>query len=332
MVTGFLGAGKTTLLEHILGSEPDRRFAIIENEFDGVGVDGLRVSAPGQAVFELNGGCVCCSVREDLLEAFERIIAAPDRFDHVIIETTGLAEPAPVMRLFDRPEIRDRLVLDGVITVVDAAHCEQSLNEVSACAEQIVYADVLVLNKIDQLDESQRQSVQAKLRQINSLAEILPAEHARVSPAAVLQLGGRSLEASGLKHPHHASGDHHDHAHEHEHHDEHDHQHDDTIRSIAVEVTGRVDLNKLDLWLGELVRSQEHVMLRMKGILAVSGYAQRFVFNGVRDAIEVRPDRSWGSDVPYCRMVFIGKELDEASLQAGFDACMAHGVEVETQK
>ena len=327
MVTGFLGAGKTTLLEHILSSEPDRRFAIIENEFGGIGVDGLRVSTPGQAVFELNGGCVCCSVREDLLEAFERIIAAPDRFDHIIIETTGLAEPAPVMRLFDRPEIRGRLVLDGVVTVVDGAYCEQSLSEVSACAEQIVYADVLVLNKIDQLDESRRRSIATKLGQINPLAEILPAEHARVSPAAVLQLGGRSPEASGLKHQHQASDHHHDHAHDHE----HDHQHDDAIRSIAVEVIGQAELNTLDLWLGDLVRSKEHVMLRMKGILAVSGYPQRFVFNGVRDAIEVRPDRSWASDARYCRMVFIGKDLDEAKLEAGLKACMTLNSTAEAQ-
>ena len=137
LITGFLGAGKTTLVQHILKSQPNRRFAMIENEFGGLGVDGLRIRMPGQVLFELNGGCVCCSVRQDLIDAFERIVARSDEFDHVLIETTGLAEPAPVMRLFERPEFRGSLILDGVITVVDAAHVEASLREVSACAARL---------------------------------------------------------------------------------------------------------------------------------------------------------------------------------------------------
>jgi len=319
LVTGFLGAGKTTLLQHILGAVPDHRFAIIENEFGDVGVDGQLVDAADDALFELNDGCVCCTVRDDLLQVFDQIVARAGEFDHVIIETTGLAEPGPVMRLFERPAIREALRLDGVVTVVDAGHLEQSLHDVSACAEQIAYADLLILNKVDRLSAEALESTETRLRRLNPLAEILRAEHAKVDVQAVLDLGGRPAETSIPSHHAHTADDH-----------DHDHVHDDGIGAVVVEANGNVDVDALDVWLGRLARGHAPVLLRMKGILAVAGHSRRFVFNGVRTVVDVRPDRPWGIEPRYSRVVLIGNGLDSEALQVGFTTCMSASLERPT--
>ena len=312
LVTGFLGAGKTTLLNHILNAGDARRFAIIENEFGDLGVDGSLMGAPKDAVFELNDGCVCCSVREDLIAVFEQLLARQGEFDHIIIETTGLAEPAPVMRIFETAEVRTAFRLDGVVTVVDAAHIEESLNDVNACAEQISYADMLILNKSDRVSQPELEAVESRLRQLNPLAALVRAQHAQVDLEAVLNLGGRS-EKELLPHNH---GHDHDHDHDHD-----DHQHDDDIRSVAVQVDGDVDVGALDLWLGKI--SRQRGMLRMKGIIAVPGSPRRFVFNGVRQVVDVRPEQDWGDANRYSRIVFIGRGLERESLQNGFHSCLA---------
>ena len=321
LITGFLGAGKTTLVQHLLENSTGRRFAIIENEFGDVGIDGTLVSRGEDAVFELNDGCVCCTVREDLVEVFEQIDAGEETFDHVLIETTGLAEPGPVMSIFDRPALRQAFTLDGVICVVDAGHLEQSLDEVSACAEQVAYADLLILNKVDGRTALGLDETEARLRRLNPLAEIVRAEHARVDVESVLALVRRPAEESvGTPHDH---GHGHDHNHHHHHHhDEDHHEHDDDIGAVVVEAAGDVHVDALDLWLGKLARGHDPVLLRMKGILAVPGHARRFVFNGVRTVVDVRPDRAWGTDARYSRVVLIGKSLDAETLQAGFASCM----------
>ena len=178
LVTGFLGAGKTTLLNHVLATVPNRRFGVIENEFGNGGLDGSLVGLSREAVFELNDGCVCCTVRQDLIDVFEGLLERPDEFDHIIIETTGLAEPGPVLRIFDLPSVRSGFRLDGVVTLVDAAHIEQSLDEVEACEEQITYADTLILNKVDLLTDEQRDGVERRLAKLNPLATVV---HAPVS-------------------------------------------------------------------------------------------------------------------------------------------------------
>jgi len=308
LVTGFLGAGKTTLLNHILISTPMRRIAIIENEFGDLGVDGSLVGASPGSVFELNDGCVCCTVRDDLIEVFEQLLARAGEFDHVIIETTGLAEPVPVMRIFEQAAVRSAFMLDGVVTVVDAAHIEESLSDVDACSEQIAYADMLILNKADQVSTGSIEAVEARLRQLNPLASLLRAEHAAVDVEAVLNLGGRPEEEQ-FPHTHH--------------HTEHSHQHDDEIRSVAVETDGELDIAALDVWLGQLSRNRD--VLRMKGILAVPNDPRRFVFNGVRRVVDVRPEQPWGSAARTSRIVFIGRGLDPESLQGGFQACVIEG-------
>ncbi len=308
LVTGFLGAGKTTLLEHILKANTGLRIAIIENEFGDVGVDGSMITAPRDVIFELNDGCVCCTVRDDLREVLEEIITRRSEFDHVLIETTGLAEPGPVLRLFDHPAIRESLTFNGVVTVVDAHHLEQSLSEVTACAEQITYADLIILNKTDNLAASTIESKEAHVRQINPLATLLRAERAQVDARTILELDGRR-SGSNVQAEHAPGG--HDH-----------HHHDETIRPAVVETQGNVDIDAVDLWLGHLARSRDPLLLRMKGVLAVEGSERSFIFNGVRSSVDVHPGRPWGSEPRYSRIVFIGRGLDTRMLQEQFEACI----------
>ena len=308
LVTGFLGAGKTTLLNRVLETNTSRRFAVIENEFGDVGMDGSLVKPSCEALFELNDGCVCCSVREDLIGVFEQLLTRLGEIDHIIIETTGLAEPAPVMRIFDLPQIRAAFVLDGVVTVVDAAHIEASLEDVSACLEQIVYADMLILNKVDRVATDSVETLEAHLRGINPLASIHRAEHAQIDVESFLQLGRRPHEDRMGVHLHE---------------EHHGHHHDEAIKPVVIELAGDVDVAALDLWLGKLTRQSESSLLRMKGVLAVPGDPRRFVFNGVRNVVDVRPDRLWGEEARFSRIVMIGRKLQAAALQAGFSSCLA---------
>ena len=308
LVTGFLGAGKTTLLNHVLSAGTGRRFVVVENEFGDVGVDGSVLRSACETVFELNDGCVCCSVREDLIAVFDQLLERVEEVDHIIIETTGLAEPGPVMRIFDLPKVHAAFELDGVVTVVDAAHIEVSLDDVSACLEQIAYADLLILNKMDRVGRESLDSVENQLRRINPLASIQRAEHAQIDVESFLSLRGRRHETGVPSHVHEGH---------------HTHRHDDAIQPVVVEICGDVDVAALDLWLGGLTRQPESSLLRMKGVIAVPGDPRRFVFNGVRDVVDVRPGRSWGEESRHSRIVMIGRRLDGGALQAGFASCLA---------
>ena len=325
LVTGFLGAGKTTLLNHVLGGGSGRRIVVIENEFGDVGVDGSLVGAACQVLYELNDGCVCCSVREDLIAVFRDLLNRLEDIDHVIIETTGLAEPAPVMRIFELPDVRAAFELDGVVTVVDSAHIEESLDDVSACLEQIAYADLLILNKIDCVAPDGLESIEAHLKRLNPLASIQRAQHAQVDVDSLLELGGRRHEERAIPHHDHSHDVHHHDSHGgHDHaHGGHDHSHDEGIHAVVVELAGDINVAALDVWLGKLARRSDSPLLRMKGVLAVPGDPRRFVFNGVRDVVDVRPGRPWDSDTRFSRIVMIGRSLDSAKAQAEFAACMA---------
>ena len=324
LVTGFLGAGKTTLLNHILGSGTGLRFAVIENEFGDVGMDGGLLKSDCDALFELNDGCICCSVRDDLITVFDQLLSRIGEIDHVIIETTGLAEPAPVMRVFDLPQVKDTFDLDGVVTVVDAANIKASIDDVSTCLEQIAYADVLILNKTDQVSETVLDEVEQHIATLNPLASVQRVSHSRADVASILSVGGRTAgaDSSGVTAHGHDHGHDHDHDHGHDH-DHDDHVHDETIRPVVVELGGDVDVAALDVWLGQLARRTESALLRMKGVLSVPGDPRRFVFNGVRDFVEVRPGEPWRDETRYSRIVMIGRSLDSSALQAGFDACRA---------
>ena len=180
IVTGFLGAGKTTLIQHIFNSLPEHRFALIENEFAQAGVDGAALDGTSATLYELNEGCVCCTVQQDLLRILQDILEQRDDFDHILIETTGLAEPEPILRLFQQPPLSKHLTLNGLVTVIDGQHVEETLQETSTCAEQITYADLILLNKTDTLTGVDQERIIAQLRQLNPLAETIPIEKERL--------------------------------------------------------------------------------------------------------------------------------------------------------
>lgn len=309
LVTGFLGAGKTTLLNHVLGGVSDRRVAVVENEFGDLGVEPELIDLPAGALFELSDGCLCCTVHDGFVEVFERLAARAGDFDHVIIEASGLADPVPVMRAFESPRLGAAFRLDGVVTVVDAGHVGADLDEATTCAEQIAYADLLVLNKADQLPERQMDALEVRLRSLNPIARMIRAEHARVPVADVLALGGHDLDETFARRAARTG-------------DVAAHRHDDTIGSVAVVAPGDVDIDALDRWMGGLLRRPELELIRMKGVLAVRGQPRRFVFQGVRRTVDVRPDRPWGEGARHNRVVFIGRGLDPDLLQAGFEACL----------
>ena len=334
VVTGFLGAGKTTLLRHLASAEPSRRIAVIENEFGETGVDGTLLAGAVERVVELTGGCICCTVRQDLIEALESILDGDDDpFDVIIIETTGLAEPAPVLRIFEQPQLSQRLTLSGVVTVIDGVHFERSLSETSTSLEQVVYADLVLLNKIDLMSETRRAEVRETLAQINPLAAVIETRAAQVRAEKIWELKRleeaahprqvgqhQSGAAQGHSHDHHAET-------QHDHQRDHGHQHDQDVNSVALELLGDIDVGLLDQWLGELMRSTTSTLLRVKGVLAVPGYAERFVFQAVRDVVELEPGAAWRGDARRCRLVLIGRGLDRQQLQRRFRACSSRSLE-----
>ena len=232
IVTGFLGAGKTTLIQHIFNSLPEHRFALIENEFAQAGVDGAALDGTSATLYELNEGCVCCTVQQDLLRILQDILEQRDDFDHILIETTGLAEPEPILRLFQQPPLSKHLTLNGLVTVIDGQHVEETLQETSTCAEQITYADLILLNKTDTLTGVDQERIIAQLRQLNPLARQSPSkrERLRSSPngarCARRQFSDRSPDGG--------------HAH---------YVHDSAVTSVSLETNECVGVDAPDIWL-----------------------------------------------------------------------------------
>ncbi|KAI5660455.1 hypothetical protein M9H77_29248 [Catharanthus roseus] len=351
IITGFLGSGKTTLLNHILTADHGKRIAVIENEFGEVDIDGSLVaakSAGAEDIVMLNNGCLCCTVRGDLVRMIGELVnRKKGKFDHIVIETTGLANPAPIIQTFyAEDQVFNDVKLDGVVTLVDAKHAGFHLDEVkpkgvvNEAVEQIAYADRIIVNKTDLVGEPEVASLVQRLRNINRMAELKRTEYGKVDLDYVLGIGGFDLErietaVETEKEDHHShSHDHdhdhhhhhdHDHGHKHEHHDHHshDHTHDPGVSSVSIVCEGSLDLEKANMWLGTLLLERSEDIYRMKGLLSVEGMDERFVFQGVHDIFQGSPDRPWGSDEPRVnKLVFIGKNLDAKELEKGFKACL----------
>lgn len=350
VLTGYLGAGKTTLLNRILSDAHGKRYAVIVNEFGEIGIDNDLIVESDEEIYEMNNGCVCCTVRGDLVRVVESLMRRPGRFDAIVVETTGLADPAPVAQTFFMDEdVRAKTKLDAVVALVDARHLPQRLKDSQEAEDQIAFADVIVLNKTDLVNEDELTQVESLVRAINPSARIHRTSRAAVPLDAVLDRGAFDLSRALDNDPHfldhddpdhvcgpdcghdhghhhghdHHGHDHHDHDHDHHHHDAPSAIHDVTVKSISLR-GGPMDPNKFFPWVNKITQMDGPNILRLKGIIAFEGDADRYVIQGVHMIVEGDHQRAWRDDEKReSRLVFIGRDLDAEKLERTFKACEA---------
>ena len=311
VVTGYLGAGKTTLLNHILHENAGRRYAVIVNEFGEAGVDGELIETGAEELIELSSGCVCCVVRGDLIRTLRGLLKRDQSLDGVLIETTGLANPSPVIQTFAADQILAQLCrLDAVVTVADALHIGARLADSPDAADQLALASVIVLNKAGEAEDAGL--VAERLRAINPHAPIRFADRGRVDPRQVLDTGSFSLERVAA-----------DLAPEEEHDHDHDHISANGIASVSLLSEAPLDGAAVEDWIGGLLAVRGADILRMKGVLSVAGEARRVVVQSVNMLYEGDYGRLWGAEARESRLVFIGRGLDPGELRSGFEACRA---------
>jgi len=391
IITRFLGAGKTTLLNYILEQNHGKKIAIIENEFGEVGIDDALLNTKSavteENVIEMNNGCICCTVRGDLIAGLKKLhkqtTGKGKPLDGIIIETTGLADPAPVAQTFFADDfVSANMVLDGILTVVDSKHIIGQLQEdkpegaVNEAVEQIAFADRILLNKTDLVSDAELDEVQREVRRINKTAAMKRTKNSEVDMDFILgieafslerilmQVSQGSLEEEESGHGHGGHGhhghddeghDHHDHdghcchedhcagsGHEHAGHGEHaghhahehngeacDHpshrkRHDYRVSSVGIQRDREVVKDKLDKFIGWLIQQKGPDLYRSKGVLAVQGLQQKFVFHAVHMQFSGKPQEAWREDEKRCcKMVFIGKNMDREELNKKFDECLA---------
>lgn len=439
VLTGFLGSGKTTLLNRILTENHGKRIAVIENEFGEVGIDHQLVIGADEEIFEMNNGCICCTVRGDLIRILGNLMKRKDRFDYIMIETTGMADPGPVAQtFFVDDDMQASMKLDGIITLVDAKHVWQHIDDSDEVQEQIAFADVILLNKTDLVAPEELDTLEARIKHMNGAARVYRTQDAVVEMDKILNVGGFNLDRAMEVDPkfmepeypfewsgtfdlpagqytwvmgegpdptmqisieplasqdagavektlmnavltfsdeelgmfpgetlkvkqflnrlelntgresrynfhitepglytifteHHpdefnakllsASGELLEGGDQREY--KPDHEHDEEVTSVGISLPGDLQLEKLNTWLSTLLRTQGPDIFRMKGVLAVQGWQERFVFQGVHMLFDGRPDRPWGNNLRHNSMIFIGRNLDRAALEKGFRSCLA---------
>jgi len=326
ILTGFLGSGKTTLLNHILQANHGKRIAVIENEFGEVGIDDGLVKggslADEENIVEMNNGCICCTVRGDLIAGMKKLAKNSKRnnkpLDGVIIETTGLADPAPVAQTFFADDfVQQNYSLDGILTLVDAKHLIEHLEDEkpegveNEAVEQIAFADRILLNKIDLVDEATLLEVEKRIRAINATVAMKRTKDSVVDMSFILGIQAFSLDRILQSEDEFLA--------EHK-----EHEHDNRVSSVGVDVPGEVDQQKLDKWIGWLLQEKGTDLFRSKGILAVRNMKERFVFQAIHMIFKNSQGKPWiEGEERRCRMVFIGKNLNREELTSGFMACMA---------
>lgn len=310
VLTGYLGAGKTTLLNRILTYEHGRKVAVIVNEFGEVGIDNQLVIDADEEIFEMNNGCICCTVRGDLIRIIGNLMQRRDQFDHLVIETTGLADPAPVIQTFFVDEdIQTQLALDAVITVVDAKHIWQHWDSDEA-QEQIAFADVILLNKIDLVSDTELAELERRILDMNAMVKIYRTQNSDLPIESILGVKAFDLDRALQVDPEFLSED--------------AHEHDESVYSFAIVEDQPLDSDKLSAWVNDLLQTKGPDIFRMKGILHLAGEANRYVFQGVHMIFDGRSDRPWKPQEPRrSELVFIGRNLDEAELRQGFRTCLA---------
>ena len=327
IVTGFLGLGKTTLLNHLLNGAHGKRIAIIENEFGEVSIDDALLVESNQTIFKMSNGCLCCTINGDLVRTLTELIARRSEFDYVIIETTGVANPAPVVQTFMvNEEIAEAFALDAVVTTIDAKHIGEHIENIE-CKEQVAFADILILNKLDLVTTGEAEAVVTKLRSLNSLAVIHRTERSNIALAAILDQHAFSSEAVGEDHDEHGhdhEGCDHDHNGEtcdHDHGHLHSHHHDDDVQSVGCVLSGDIDKARFNTWFGQLIQNNGDRLYRCKGILSIAGETNKVILQTVHRVVEVTSGSAWQEGEHLSKIVFIGKDLKRDELLAGFKGC-----------
>jgi G3E family GTPase len=336
VLTGYLGAGKTTLLNRILSEPHGKRYAVIVNEFGEIGIDNDLVVGADEEVFEMNNGCICCTVRGDLVRILDGLMRRKGKFDAIIVETTGLADPAPVAQTFFIDEnVGRKTKLDAVVTVADAKWLNERLKDAPEAKNQIAFADVILINKTDLVSADELSDVESRIRGINPYAKVHKTQRAKVPLEAVLGRNAFDLDRIldlepdflGDDHDHH----HHDHDHGHDHDHAHSHSHgglkhyhDEEMQSITLRTDKPLDPDKFLPWVQDLVQKEGPNILRCKGILAFKDDDQRFVFQGVHMILDGDHQRPWqAGEKRDSRIIFIGRNLPGKMITEGFESCIA---------
>jgi G3E family GTPase len=336
VLTGYLGAGKTTLLNRILSEPHGKKFAVIVNEFGEIGIDNELVVGADEEVFEMNNGCICCTVRGDLVRIIDGLMRRKGKFDAIILETTGLADPAPVAQTFFVDEnVGRKTRLDAVVTVADAKWLQERLKDAPEAKNQIAFADVVIINKTDLVKPDELAEVEARIRGINPYAKVHKTQRCQVPLNEVLGRNAFDLDRILDIEPEFLeTGDdhHHDHDHGHDHNGGHDHDHahqhgglkhyhDEEMQSVALSSEKPLDPDKFFPWVQDLVQKEGPSILRCKGILAFKDDPERFVFQGVHMILDGDHQRPWkDGEKRDSRLVFIGRELPEEKIRKGFES------------
>jgi len=331
VLTGYLGAGKTTLLNRILSEPHGQKFAVIVNEFGEIGIDNDLVVGADEEVFEMNNGCICCTVRGDLIRIIDGLMRRKGKFDAIIVETTGLADPAPVAQTFFVDEnVGKRAKLDAVVTVADAKWLKDRLRDAPEAKNQIAFADVILINKTDLVSDADLREVEARIRGINPYASLHRTERCAIPLPEVLGRNAFDLDRIlDIEPAFLEEGNGHDHDHDHDHHHDHDHgglkhYHDEDMQSFAVKSDKPLDADKFFPWIQNLVAQEGPKILRCKGILSFKDDPERFVFQGVHMILDGDHQRPWkDGEERVSRAVFIGRDMPEEMIRKGFAECVA---------
>jgi len=336
VLTGYLGAGKTTLLNRILSEPHGKKYAVIVNEFGEIGIDNDLVVGADEEVFEMNNGCICCTVRGDLIRIIEGLMRRKGKFDAIIVETTGLADPAPVAQTFFVDDnVNEKARLDAVVTVADAKWLKERLKDAPEAKNQIAFADVILLNKTDLVDEEGLKEVEARIRGINPYAKLHRTQRSNIALDKVLGQNAFDLdrildiEPQFLETEDEHEHEHHGHEHDHDHHHAHGHggakhYHDEDMQSFSLKTDKPLNPEKFFPWIQELVAKDGPNILRCKGILSFKDDPDRFVLQGVHMILDGDHQRPWKDDEKRdSRLVFIGRDLAEDRIRQGFESCIA---------
>jgi G3E family GTPase len=317
ILTGYLGAGKTTLLNRILTEKHNQKIAVIVNEYGEVGIDNQLVVDADEEILEMNNGCICCTVRGDLIRILKTLNLSMEqgkvKFNRILIETTGLADPAPVAQTFFMDKhLSEKFEVDSIVTVVDSKHVTKHLDGHDEAQEQIAFGDVIILNKTDLISSDDLNSLEQRINQMNPTAKRLHAQNCSIDLNEILGIHTFDVDRKIEIDPHFLEEHHH-------------HHHDDKVSSIAFREEKPLDLDKVNHWMSYLVQEKGEDLLRYKGVLYIKGMKERIVFQGLHMLFSGRPDRRWKeSERKITELVFIGKDLNKEELEKQFKNCIAN--------